>query len=192
MVSNTGPLISLEKLRPGYDFIRQLYDTIIIPPGVLDEVAEGQFATPQASLQYYGIVDLIAVHAMSQSERLPEAAHLPVGEAQAMQLARELALSLLIEETVGRRVAQGLGISISGIAGQILQEKVPGTIFPGPVAVVGTACKAWGVATACLQRPLLRRFRFQRRLKPSVQRLYMTKQVAGSIAEKAPGEISIA
>ena len=48
IVSNTGPLISLEKLRQGYDFIRQLYDTIIIPPSVLDEVAEGQFVTPQA------------------------------------------------------------------------------------------------------------------------------------------------
>ena len=52
IVSNTGPLISLEKLRQGYDFIRQLYDTIIIPPGVLDEVTEGQFATPHAYLQH--------------------------------------------------------------------------------------------------------------------------------------------
>ena len=48
IVSNTGPLISLEKLRQGYDFIRQLYDTIIIPPGVLDEVAAGQFAASHA------------------------------------------------------------------------------------------------------------------------------------------------
>jgi predicted nucleic acid-binding protein len=45
---------------------------------------------------------------------------LHIGEAQAIQLARELALPLLIEETVGRRVARGLGISISGIAGQII------------------------------------------------------------------------
>jgi predicted nucleic acid-binding protein len=111
--------VTLAALR--YDFIRQLYDTIIIPPGVLDEVAEGQFATPHAYLQHYGIVDLIEVHAVSRSEQLPEAARLHVGEAQTIQLARELALSLLIEETVGRRVARGLGIAISGIAGQILQ-----------------------------------------------------------------------
>ncbi len=104
IVSNTGPLISLEKLRQGYDFIRQLYDTIIIPPDVLDEVAEGQFATPQAYLQHYGIVDLIEVHAVSQSERLPEAARLHVVEAQAIQLARELALPLLIEELVKERL----------------------------------------------------------------------------------------
>jgi predicted nucleic acid-binding protein len=88
---------------------------------VLDEVAEGQFATPQAYVQHDGIVDLIELHAVSQSEGLPEAARLNVGEAQAIQLARELALPLLIEETVGRRVAQGLGISISGIAGQMLK-----------------------------------------------------------------------
>jgi hypothetical protein len=82
IVSNTGPLISLEKLQQGYDVIRQLYDTIIIPPGMLDEVAEGQFATPQAYLQHYGIVDLIEVHAVSQSERLLEAARLHVVEAK--------------------------------------------------------------------------------------------------------------
>jgi predicted nucleic acid-binding protein len=88
IVSNTGPLISLEKLRQGYDFIRQLYDTIIIPPGVLDEVAEGQFATPQAYVQHYGIVDLFEVQAVARSEQLPEVARLHVGEAQAIQLAR--------------------------------------------------------------------------------------------------------
>ena len=128
IVSNTGPLISLEKLRQGYDFIRQLYDTIIIPLGVLDEVAEGQFATPHAYLQHYGIVDLIEVHVVSRSEQIPEAARLHIGEAQAIQLARELALPLLIEETVGRRVARGLGIPISGIAGQILKAFRQGSL----------------------------------------------------------------
>lgn len=128
IVSNTGPLISLEKLQQGYDFIRQLYDTIIIPPSVLDEVAEGQVVTPQAYVQHYGIVDLIEVRAVSQSERLPEVVRLHVGEAQAIQLARELALPLLIEETVGRRVAQGLGIPISGIAGQILKAFRQGSL----------------------------------------------------------------
>ena len=113
-------LTHLEKLRQGYDFIRQLYDTIIIPLGVLDEVAEGQFATPHAYLQHYGIVDLIEVQVVSRSEQLPEAARLHTGEAQAIQLARELALPLLIEETVGRRVARGLSIPVSGIAGQII------------------------------------------------------------------------
>ena len=53
IVSNTGPLISLEKLNQGHDFIRCLYQKLIIPPAVLDEVAEGKFADPQEYLQYY-------------------------------------------------------------------------------------------------------------------------------------------
>jgi predicted nucleic acid-binding protein len=115
--------VTLAALR--YDFIRQLYDTIIIPPGVLDEVAEGQFATPHAYLQHYGIVDLIEVHAVSRSEQLPEAARLHVGEAQTIQLARELALSLLIEETVGRRVARGLAASpFRGLPGKFCRRFV--------------------------------------------------------------------
>ena len=52
IVSNTGPLISLEKLDQGYDFIHCLYDKLIIPPAVLEEVAEGLFANPQDYLQY--------------------------------------------------------------------------------------------------------------------------------------------
>lgn len=128
IVSDTGPLISLEKLERGYVFIRQLYDTIVIPPSVLDELAEGQFANPKAYLQHYGIVDLITVQAVVQQEQLPEAARLHVGEAQAIQLARELALPLLIEETVGRRVAQRVGVSVSGIAGQILKAFRQGSL----------------------------------------------------------------
>jgi predicted nucleic acid-binding protein len=65
-------------------------------------------------------VDLIEVHSVARHEQLPEAARLHGGEVQAIQLAQELALPLLIEETVGRWVAQRLGISISGIAGQII------------------------------------------------------------------------
>jgi hypothetical protein len=38
----------LEKLHQCYDFMRQLYDMIIVPASVLDEVAEGQFANRRA------------------------------------------------------------------------------------------------------------------------------------------------
>ena len=127
IVSNTGPLISLEKLRQGYDFIRQLYDTIII----LKRAGRGGRRTVChspglfAALWHRGLVE---VQAVARSEQLPEVVRLHVGEAQAIQLARELALPLLIEETVGRRVAQGLGIAISGIAGQILKAFRQGSL----------------------------------------------------------------
>ena len=128
IVSNTGPLISLEKLTQGYDFIRRLYDTVIIPPAVLEEVAVGQFALPSAYLQYYSISDLIKVRTVSQPQVLPEAERLHDGETQAIQLALELQLPLLIEETVGRRVAQSVGLQISGVAGQIVKAFRQGII----------------------------------------------------------------
>jgi predicted nucleic acid-binding protein len=105
IVSDTGPLISLEKLSQGYDFIRQLYDKLIIAPAVLEEVAAGQFATPEEYLQHYGISDLIEVRMVSQPHKLPEAERLHEGETQA----------------IGRRIAQSVGIQISGVAGQIIK-----------------------------------------------------------------------
>ena len=96
VVSNTGPLISLEKLSQGYDFIRRLYDTLIITPVVLEAVAAGQFATPDEYLQHYNISDLLEVRRVSQVRKLPEAERLHKGETQAIQLALELQLPLLI------------------------------------------------------------------------------------------------
>jgi len=121
IVSNTGPLISLEKLSDGYQFIHQLYDKIIIPPVVLNEVAQGHFDECDAYLHHYGITELIEIRHLSNFPVLPEMALLHEGEIQAIQLAMELKTALLIEETAGRRVASSLGIPISGIAGQIIK-----------------------------------------------------------------------
>ena len=48
-VSNTGPLISLEKLNHGYDFIQRLYEKVIIPPAVLDKFVEGRLVEHTAN-----------------------------------------------------------------------------------------------------------------------------------------------
>jgi predicted nucleic acid-binding protein len=190
MVSNTGPL---SRVREAAARLR-LYPAAVRHDdhfGVLQEVAEGQFVTPPAYLQPYGSVNLIAVQGVSRREPLPEAARLHLGEAQASQLARELALPLLIEETVGRRVAQGLGIPISGIAGQIITAfhrgiitaqdartkllelfqagRINRKIYAALLAVI--RCAEQGHAGAGVQRPL--RFSFQPRLMPSVRLLML-------------------
>jgi len=120
-VSNTGHLISLEKLNHGYDFIRRLYGKVIIPLAVLDEVAQGQFKNPDAYLRYYGIMDLIEIGVVPKRYNFPGMERLHEGEKQAIQLALELQLPLLIEETIGRHIAKNLGIPIAGIAGQIIK-----------------------------------------------------------------------
>lgn len=61
IASDTGPLITLEKLSNGYRFIRLLYDKILIPRVVLEELIQGQFLDSRAYLEHYGIADLLQV-----------------------------------------------------------------------------------------------------------------------------------
>ncbi len=128
IVSNTGPLISLEKINNGYDFIRKLYDKIIIPPSVIKEVASDYFNTADEYLQYYGIKDLLEIHNISNVTIFQQIERLHEGEIEAIQLALELRLPLLIEETLGRYVAKSLGITICGIAGQVIKAFNQGII----------------------------------------------------------------
>ena len=70
IVSDTGPLISLEKLTDGFRFIRTLYDQIIVPPAVLEEVAFHE-DHPGAYLERHGIVDLVEVRAVPEKVKVP-------------------------------------------------------------------------------------------------------------------------
>ena len=120
IVSDTSPLISLEKIDGGYMLFRQLYDKVLVPPAVLRELAAGPFESEEAYLSHFGIDDLLQVETPKHSER-EETEHLDPGEREAIALALECDLPLLIEEEAGRTLARELGIRISGIAGQILQ-----------------------------------------------------------------------
>jgi predicted nucleic acid-binding protein len=121
IVSDTGPLITLEKMSDGYDFIRKLYERIIIPSAVLKEVAEGEFSDPLDYLEAYKIEDLIEIKSVQTISNIPEIERLDEGEKEAISLAYQLKLPLLIEETIGRKIAQSANIHISGIAGQIIK-----------------------------------------------------------------------
>jgi len=122
IVSDTGPIISLEKLSNGFEFIRKLYDKIIIPQAVLSELSADSFEYPAEYLDFYSIKDLRMVRHVREISELAEIQRLDEGEKQAISLAHQLGLPLLIEETIGRHVASSAGIPISGIAGQIVKS----------------------------------------------------------------------
>jgi predicted nucleic acid-binding protein len=123
IVSDTGPLISLEKISGGYRFVRRLYDRLLVPPAVLYELAAGAFESEAAYLRHYEIGDLIEVRAPTQPESKEEfTRRLDEGERQAIRLALETGLPLLVEEQAGREVARELVLKISGIAGQVLRS----------------------------------------------------------------------
>ena len=121
IVSDTGPLITLEKLPDGFRFIRMLYDKIVVPPAVVKELVQGQFANAEAYFAHYDINDLIKVIDLENEQAWPELELLDKGEQEAIQLALIQKLPLLIEEEAGREIAQRLGLKISGIAGQVLR-----------------------------------------------------------------------
>lgn len=120
VVSDTSPLISLEKVDGGYEWVRQLYDVILVPPAVLEELAAGMFESEEAYVAHFGIVDLLHVEEPENPNR-SDTRHLDPGEREAIALADERDLEILIEEEAGREVARELGLGVSGVAGQILR-----------------------------------------------------------------------
>jgi len=118
IVSNTGPLISLEKLEDGYNFIHKLYNNIFIPQKVAEEISE-KFPYFEAYIEHYQIKDLIKIRRISHVIDIPNIYKLDNGEIEAISLANELNLELLIEEIKGRSIARSVGITVSGIAGKI-------------------------------------------------------------------------
>ncbi len=114
-------MITLEKLLGGFDFARKMFQQIIAPPAVLAELCQNLYLTPADYLQAFQINDFIAIQSVTAPLSLPYPNRLHEGEKQAISLAYELNLPLLIEETLGRKVALTFGLKISGIAGQILK-----------------------------------------------------------------------
>lgn len=121
VVSDTGPLISLEKLTNGYAWMKQLYEQVLVPSAVAQELCQGMFLSWEAYQSNYSFGEFIRVVEVVNTESFPGCELLDIGERQAIHLARKQGLSLLIEEEKGRQVAKALGLKFSGLAGQILR-----------------------------------------------------------------------
>lgn len=87
---------------------------------MVEELTAGLYESAEAYLLEHDAGNLLLMDARTLDLK-PETEHLDLGERQAIALAIELNLPLLIEEEAGRRVARDLGIEISGIAGQLIR-----------------------------------------------------------------------
>jgi len=128
VVSDTGPFISLERMKGGFKFLRKLHDRVLIPPQVLDELAVGH-GGGQAYLAHFGLGDFVeVVTAPPPSITLKG---LDFGEQYAISLAMDRKFALLIEDQGARAIARSLGLVTSGIAGQVLAALRRGIIGEG-------------------------------------------------------------
>lgn len=119
IVSDTGSLISLEKLEDGFSFITSLYDTIIIPPAVATEISQ-KISNIQEYKKKHKIENLIEIREVEEKD-YPQLDRLDDGEIEAIKLALQLSHDLLIEERKGKLIAKELGLKASGITGQIFK-----------------------------------------------------------------------
>lgn len=116
VVSDSGPLISLERISNGYDFIRKLYKKIFVPLSVIEELSYGLHLPPNGYLAAYNIKDLVKIISVAKDKQ-PEIKgieFLHLAEAEAILLAVQIQCHLLIEETIGRQIAIGAGLKFQG------------------------------------------------------------------------------
>jgi|CXWL01.1.fsa_nt_gi predicted nucleic acid-binding protein len=124
VISDTSPITNLIKINR-IDLLQALYEMVIIPPEVRDEI---EFL-PDNRLAFSQL-DWIVVKELSDRELFAELVEtLDRGEAAAIVLALENnADALLIDETDGREEARRRGLEVIGLIGVLLKAKDRGYI----------------------------------------------------------------
>lgn len=122
VVSDSGPLIWLAKAgRLG--LLRALFGEVVVPSEVYREVvSEGlrlgfsdALAVEEAVKEGWVRVHALDGEAHGLAVRLAEGAgEIHFGEAQALALAREMGVMLLMDESCGRALAEALGVEARG------------------------------------------------------------------------------
>ena len=122
VVSDTSPLCNLALINHLW-LLEAIYQTVIIPTLVADELAAASNPAIPAILQF----DWIQTRSLTDvaiTNQLQRERGLDAGEANAIALALQLqADDLLIDERLGRREARQLGLSIIGILGILVTAK---------------------------------------------------------------------
>ncbi len=127
IVSNASPLINLARIGQ-FDLLPRLYDIILIPQAVWDEVVvqgAGQPGAEEAGSATWitrkTVVNTQLVRALRQD--------LDAGEAEAIALALETEAELLLmDERLGRETARYMGLRFTGLVGLLIEAKHKGLI----------------------------------------------------------------
>ena len=116
IVSDATTLIILGKLGR-YDLLENLFRKIYIPQEVMREISK----------KSDGVYEQIVEHGLFESKSIGDMALfnlldgiLDRGESEAIVLAKELKMVLLIDEKKGRSIAKGMGLDIIGLLGVLI------------------------------------------------------------------------
>ena len=131
VISDTTPIVSLIKISR-IDLLEKLFGEVCIPEAVFRELTTNTVFENEAEVvQNSPFLKTIPVKNRKSLEILQAASGLDDGESEAIILADELKSDILvIDERKGRKVAQKLGITITGTIGILIQahdEKIIST-----------------------------------------------------------------
>ncbi len=122
VVADTTPIITLMKLQR-LDLLERLFDTVIIPNAVYEElISNSNYLTEAQMVVACPFLKRIEVSDRRSIKILREVVGLDAGESEAIALAEEKnAALLIIDERKGRRVAKQMELKIIGTIGILLQ-----------------------------------------------------------------------
>jgi len=130
VISDTSPITNLAAIGQ-LDLLRQLYETIIIPLAVynemvaVDKIVSG--AVEVQTLDWIQAQTVVNAQSVRNIQTIQE--DIDLGEAEAIILALELKANLiLMDERRGRALAVKYGLNVTGLLGVLLQAKHNGLI----------------------------------------------------------------
>ena len=122
IISDTTPIISLIKINR-LDLLEKWFGEVLVPEAVFRELTTNiAFKNEADIVKSSSFIKTSSIQNRKSLEILQAASGLDDGESEAIILADELKPDvLIIEERRGRKVAQNLGIAISGTVGILIQ-----------------------------------------------------------------------
>ncbi len=124
-VSNTTPILNFLKLGR-LDILEKVIGTLIIPASVFHEIETGKAKSFYDNLRKYSWINILELKEKSALDLLIE---LDKGEAETIALAKELKINkVIIDEKLGRRYAEELGLFPIGTFGILLKAKELGLL----------------------------------------------------------------
>ncbi len=127
VVSNTGPLIALAKV-DHLSLLEQLFGEVLIPPAVQRELfAKSGPESARLDDVLLNFIKIAPVPSLAPEVKIVTQ-RLGPGEQQAIALAYERKMPLVIDDRLGRTAARRLGLAVTGLVGVLLRAKEMGLI----------------------------------------------------------------
>ena len=146
VISDTTPIITLIKINR-IDLLEKLFGEVFIPEAVFRELTTNTaFADEAEIVKASSFLKIKTVQNQQSLSILQAVSGLDDGESEAIILAGELGSdALIIDERKGRKIAQKLGITITGTIGILIQAHNENYGFGNHIFFFGFSILAWFV-----------------------------------------------